>query len=446
MDAASKGRSVYFLSTSQAIEKYCNSDSRDVFLRDPHLRGFGLRVTPGNTKSFFVETRQGSTGKVRRLVLGHYPILSLKQARKRALEALGELKYGETTGGTKEPCLRALVDRFLEAKAQVLRPSSVEDYRMVFYSLRRSEGQPKTQGCFGDWMDRPVRSITGALVMERYRDLCEERGIGMANKAMRVLNGALNYGKAIYPPLLEWTNPVSVLTATRCRRTLRPRTRYIPLEKVGCWVAAVEAERDPQVVLLFKLMLMTGLRSKEARSLKWSQVDLERGTITIGSEQAKNHQEVSLPINSWLKDELTAGRDLSKTYVFENPAVKEGYIRNLKRPLQRITARSGLDFTPHDLRRSFATYLDTVGAPFGVIKQLLNHKTTSDVTERYIQRRNMTELRKYSEAVWHLVCSSSIDLNRNNNLPLSQQVSGGTLGWEQCPGTASRIGRRYLER
>jgi integrase len=403
MDAASKARSVYFLSTFQ-IEKYRNSGPKDVFLRDRHFRGFGLRVTPSNTKSFFVEGRQKSTGKVRRLVLGHYPILSLKEARKRALEALGEIKYGEVAQGAKEPVLRSLVERFLEAKTQVLRASSVYDYRMIFYSLKRSERQPKLQGCFGDWMDQTARSITGAMVMERYRKLCEERGIGMANKAMRVLNGALNYGKAIYPPLLEWTNPVSALTVTRCRKTLKPRTRYIPVEKLPIWLAAVEAETDPNVVLLFKLLLMTGMRSKEARSLKWSQVDLERGTITIESEQAKNHLGVKIPINNWLKNELIAKRGSTMTYVFENHDVRDGYIQNLKRPLQRIMGRSGVKFTPHDLRRSFATYLDTAGAPFGVIKQLLNHKSTSDVTERYIQRRDLEEIRKYAEATFSLIC------------------------------------------
>ena len=94
MAKAKQGRSVYALSTFQSIERCRNTGSKDLFFRDPHLRGFGLRVTPTNSRSFFVEGREGSTGRVRRIVLGQYPLLTLKEARKQALEALRELKYG----------------------------------------------------------------------------------------------------------------------------------------------------------------------------------------------------------------------------------------------------------------------------------------------------------------------------------------------------------------
>src|SRR5207244_410178 len=110
---------------------------------------------------------------------------------------------------------------------------------------------------------------------------------------------------------------------------------------------------------------------------------------TIDSDQTKNHNEVTLPLNSWLKEQLALKLNSSNIYVFQNNAGRSGYIENLKRPLYRIGKKSGATFTPHDLRRTFATYLDTVGAPFGVIKQLLNHKTKSDVTERYIQHRDL---------------------------------------------------------
>jgi integrase len=109
-------------------------------------------------------------------------------------------------------------------------------------------------------------------------------------------------------------------------------------------------------------------------------------------------------------------------YVFENNNVKGGYILNLRRPIERITKRSGVAFTPHDLRRSFATYLDTVGTPFGVIKQLLNHKAKADVTERYIQRRGLQELAKYSDEVLRLLVDAAptlmgaIESNRSGRL------------------------------
>ncbi len=411
--SSSKSEPVYALSTFR-IERARNPGPKDLFLRDPQLTGFGVRISPRNTKSFFVEGRQKDTGKVRRVVLGQYPLLSLKSARKRALEALGDLKYGSSTPATANVTLRTVIEGFLEAKEPVLRARSIEDYRMVFYSGRRGEAKGQTVGCFGAWMDWPVIAISGRAVVERYQALCEQRGVGTANKAMRVLNGALNYGKAIHDALQDWPNPVSVLASTRCKRTLIARTRHIAVEKVGLWLAAVDAERDRDIRLLFKLLLMTGLRSLEARSLRWDQLELGRGSINIGSAQAKNHEAITIPVNPWLLDQLRKKREecLHDIYVFQHPAARQGYLTNLNGSVARICKASGVDFTPHDLRRSFATYLDTVGTPFGVIKQLLNHKTSSDVTERYIQRRDLEEIRRYSDAVFGLINSKySIDSN-----------------------------------
>jgi len=64
MEAAKKGGSVYALSTFQTLERYRNTGFKDIFLRDPHLRGFGVRVTPSNTKSFFVEGRHDESSSV----------------------------------------------------------------------------------------------------------------------------------------------------------------------------------------------------------------------------------------------------------------------------------------------------------------------------------------------------------------------------------------------
>jgi hypothetical protein len=54
------------------------------------------------------------------------------------------------------------------------------DYRMV------------VRGAYFDvWMPLPVQAIKRRDVMDRYRLLCTEHGVGMANKAMRVLNSTV---------------------------------------------------------------------------------------------------------------------------------------------------------------------------------------------------------------------------------------------------------------
>lgn len=55
-----------------------------------------------------------------------------------------------------------------------------------------------------------------------------------------------------------------------------------------------------------------------------------------------------------------------------------------RRPLKRVVDRSGVTFTPHDLRRTFITIAESLDIPAYALKRLLNHKMHQDVTAGYI--------------------------------------------------------------
>jgi len=60
----------------------------DYFDTDGKLPGFGIRVSPSGTKTWFIIYRAGT--RTRRLSLGRYPVLSLADARAKAKEALAQ--------------------------------------------------------------------------------------------------------------------------------------------------------------------------------------------------------------------------------------------------------------------------------------------------------------------------------------------------------------------
>ena len=147
--------------------------------------------------------------------------------------------------------------------------------------------------------------------------LCPKHGVPTAHRPMRVLSALFNYGKAIRSELEDWGNrPVRVLAEARAKRPVKPRTSFIPLDQLGQWLGAVDdyrdaprqlkydAQRRQDVWLLLHLLLMMGLRSNEARSLKWTDLDLDAETVTIKEEVAKNHRRAVLPLNTWLSEEL----------------------------------------------------------------------------------------------------------------------------------------------
>src|SRR5690242_3248773 len=91
--------------TEAKLAKFTNDTLKDRFIRDTNLRGFGVRVSPNDVKSYFVEATV--KGKFVRKVLGRHPLILLSEARKTALETLRDLRYGLDTSynPSKHKCL-----------------------------------------------------------------------------------------------------------------------------------------------------------------------------------------------------------------------------------------------------------------------------------------------------------------------------------------------------
>ena len=131
----------------------------------------------------------------------------------------------------------------------------------------------------------------------------------------------------------------------------------------------------------FKLLLLTGLRRNEGLLLAWANVDLQGKTFTV--LDTKNRRDHTLPLSDYLADllERRKARAVSD-YVF---ATGEGKPVMDTRWNQRAIVRlSGVAFTPHDCRRTFATIAESLDIPAYALKRLLNHASGADVTAGYI--------------------------------------------------------------
>jgi integrase len=63
---------------------------------------------------------------------------------------------------------------------------------------------------------------------------------------------------------------------------------------------------------------------------------------------------------------------------------KTGHITETKTFTQRVSEASGVNFTMHDLRRTFIAIAESLDIPAYALKRLLNHRADSDVTGGYI--------------------------------------------------------------
>lgn len=350
---------------------------------DAVLKGFGVRVTSGGSKAFFVEKLVNH--KLRRITVGRYPELTVEQARKEAQKLMGKIATGVDPVAEKREVrakavtLREVFTDYLVARKS-LKPNTVKDYERV---IKES---------FSDWQNKPLLEISKDMVARRHSAI-GQRSKARANLAMRFLRALFNFAAGQYEDAkgqsLVLENPVKRLSHTRAWYRIERKQTVIKPHELQAWYEAVMEVKDERSTGksaalrdYFLLILFTGLRREEATSLTWDRVDLKAKTITIAD--TKNHQAHVLPLSDFLF-ELMLSRKAQATNEFLFPGEgKKGYNVEPRKVMKKIIVQSGVVFTLHDLRRTFITAAESLDIPAYALKRLLNHKMNNDVTAGYI--------------------------------------------------------------
>lgn len=351
---------------------------------DTELRGFGVLCSgKSNSKSYIVQRRVN--GHTRRVTIAATNVLELDEARERAGRVLADM-YGGVDPKAKRRAeraqaitLRQALEVYLRARKD-LRPATIHEYERV---LERH---------LSDWLDKPLTSITPEMVEKRHRRIKEEvgsrkrsnlvKGDSSANGAMRVLRIIWNHAEDRIPDLPD--NPVR-----RLRRAWFPvatREGMVKSEDLPKFYRAIMALPNPVHQDYLRLLLFTGLRRNEAAALTWDEVDLVSKVIRLPGSRTKAKRKLDLPMSDFLADMLIARRalGLDGPYVFPGNS-RTGHLVKAKQPLKLVADETGVEVTPHDLRRTFVTVAQGCEVPFYAMKGLVNHSLGTDVTAGYIQ-------------------------------------------------------------
>jgi len=133
-------------------------------------------------------------------------------------------------------------------------------------------------------------------------------------------------------------------------------------------------KRDKAVCLL---ALHVGLRSGDIRNLKFSDIDWEKGTITI--RQNKTGVPLYMPLdnetqNAIIDYVLNERRDCKTEYIF---IIAVGATQKMARRHFNIKYRASREKIPHEglhiFRRTFASRLLQSGTPLEMISEMLGH-------------------------------------------------------------------------
>ena len=358
-----------FLFTHERLGKLPLPESGRVEYFDTKQQKLRLRVTAGGVKSFAVVKKVND--KPKRVTIGRWPELSIAKARDEAIKILDELRQGidpikeKQKHKAEQTSLVDVLELYLSDRD--LKPYTIRDYR---YKLKLG---------FSEWLKQPVASITEDMVLKRHKAI-SKTGKTTANNTMRVLRLTLNYANAT--GMID-SNPTNILSKARLWHKNKRKDRVIPSAKLQEWHEAVDALPNQKAKVYLLMALYMGFRSSELLTLEWSHVDINRKNIKlIDTKNGTNHQ---LPIPEALLTyiKVLEGQTGSSKWVFagENPK-KAMYIP--AKPIKSVTKACNVEFSPHDCRRTFATVAEAVNLPMTMIKRLMNHVTTNDVTGGYI--------------------------------------------------------------
>ncbi len=343
---------------------------RDYVLWDDDVPGFGVRVFPSGKRSYVVQYR--AKGRERRLTLGSHGVLTAQEARRKALDSLGEVRDGADPSKTRQdefrsPRMSDLFDRYLERHAKPKKkPASVEsDSRMWRLHVKPELGRVR------------VADVTRTDVDSLHHGLRSSPII--ANRVLSLLSKMFNLAER-----WEWRAD----GANPCRHVERfpenQRERFlseVELAKLGDALRAAEFEHAelPSAIAALRFIILTGCRRGEALGLRWEHLDLERGFAML--PDSKTGSKV-LVLNAPAR-ELVAGLECESDWVFPGRDNDEPLSTGITRIWYRIRARAGFDDVRiHDLRHSFASVGAAGGVSLQVLGKLLGH-TQVVTTQRY---------------------------------------------------------------
>ncbi len=367
---------------------------RQLLVWDTELRGFGLRISAGGAKSYIMQRRIGKA--TRRITIGRADDIKAEAARRKALAVASQFAEGidpvieKRRIAAQKVTLGDAFDEYIAAPKKKGGGRGASKKALTIRDISKHKVR------FSDWLDLPLRDITGAMVKQRHAEIAVTSP-AQANLAMRYLRAALNHAIADSDedePILKH-NPVDRLNRLNQWAQVKAAKGHIPNDRIAEWVAAVQTgllglkhDNELRDALLF--LLLTGARLAEVLgsladdypALRWADVDLKKRLVVF--RDTKNRTDHELPLGEALAKLLANRKKVAgPVHVFSDADGNSP--TDLRSAYHRISKATGINVTAHDLRRTFATAASRLDISAYKLKRLTNHISGGDVTAGYVQ-------------------------------------------------------------
>ena len=342
-----------------------------------------VRVTAAGSKSFYVVKRNAA--RMEWLKLGGFPDMSVEQAQRAALKALGAYADGDSPAAARRDqraagTLQDAFDDYLQLYAIPKGKKTVDDIRALWercvgampVSVVKKHGRPRTKHAAGvDWSNRKIDSITSREVEEIHVAIGRQHPT-MANRVLELLSAILGRSARRNDNPARGIEPFGE----------KHRERFIQSGELPRFFQALAADTSVDFQHFILLALLTGARRTNVLAMRWEQISFERTTWRI--PDTKNGEPMTVPLVSEAVEILNARKPQASGWVFPAES-KVGYMTPPKKRWRALLQRAEIaDLRVHDLRRSLGSWQAITGASLTIIGKSLGHRSV-EATKIYAQ-------------------------------------------------------------
>jgi integrase len=369
-------------------------------VKDAHSRGVRVRVMPTGQRTFVLLARfGGKTSNPTRRALGHYPVLSLEEAREKANQwrkllkrnidpKVEEERKRAAEALKQQTSFLAVAEEFIADKLANQRKGreAARDLRKVFIQE-------------AGWANRPITEITPLDVRNAIKPYKDAGKIHHAHNLLsyvrRVFNWAID--QQIYAGLE--TSPCDRLKPSSIIGEKTQRSRVLnDAELQATWRATDKLgyAYGP----LFKMLMLTGQRKSEVAEARWREIDLAKKLWTIPAERMKADAAHIVPLSddaiAVLKSlpRFNGGDYLFSAHVGARPVAAFSAAKHrLDAAIADELGREIPPFVIHDLRRTVRTGLSAIPNISDLVRELVIGHTKPGLHKVYDQYAYLEEKR-----------------------------------------------------
>ena len=379
--------------------------------KKPGLYGDGaglcLRVTSKTARSWVL--RYMLNGTAREMGLGSYPDISLAEARVAASEARKLKAQGKDPIAARE-AVRAQ-ERVEAARAVTFR------YCASAYIAARKDGwkNAKHAAQWGATLETyampvigelPVQSVDVGMVhrvLEPIWSSKTETASRVRGRIEAILDWATVREFRTGDNPARWKGHLENLFPARSKVQKVEHHPALPYAEMGAFMAALKAQEGIGA-LAMQFTILTGARTGEVVSAKWSEIDFEAGVWTVPANRMKGGREHRVPLSKPALAILRKRHELRGKEAFVFSGARRGKAISNMAMLQTLRRMERADLTVHGFRSTFRNWAaEQTTFPREVAEAALAH-VVGDKVEAAYRRGDLFEKRRKLMTAWATFC------------------------------------------